>query len=173
MIWRVLLVQTKIYVSFTNCRLLLAQRGAKRKLRTSIKVSDFDEKHVEYYGVLGDDQDFGEEADIGTYFSPRRCHDDWADYAMRSTALQKPKKFRDSYHPRPNLDIFRTCRLIRDEAEAVFYSENCFVFCTCNQNHDYNAARDISAAHAAWSFFKDRSPQILKEIKHIELHVLH
>lgn len=171
-IWRDLLVTTKVYVSFTNCLLLVAQRGAKRKRRATKRVSGFNEGHVEYYGVLGDD-DNGEEADVGTYFSPRRCHDDWFEYAMRSLSIQLPAKFRDSYHPRPHLSILGACRLIREEAESIFYKENCFVFCTCNQLHDYNAAREISAAHAAYCFFQDRSPDALKEIKDIELHVMH
>lgn len=171
MIWRELLVTTKVYISFTNCRLLVAQRGAKRKRRATRRVFEFDEKHIEYYGVLGDD-DKGEETDVGTYFSPRRCHDDWTEYIMRSMSAPTPLKFRDSYHPRPQLDIFRTCRHIQQEAESIFYSENCFTFCTCNQFHDYNAARDISAAHAAYCFFKDRSPQALKDIKNIELHAM-
>lgn len=172
MIWRELLVTNKVYVSFTNCRLLLAQRGAKRRQRATHEVSEFDEKHVEYYGVLGGDDVIGEEADVGTYFSPRRCHDDWEEYASRSLALQRPPKFRDSYHPRPDLNIFLACRRARNEAEPVFYSENCFTFCTCNQLHDYDAARDISPAHAAWYFFQDRSKNALDEIKNIEFHVL-
>lgn len=171
-IFRELLVTTKVYISFTNCRLLMAQRGAKLKQRATRGVSEFDEKHVEYYGVLGDDND-GERADVGTYFSPRRCHDDWNEYAMRNIALQSPAKFRDSYHPRPHLNIFLACHRARDEAEDIFYSENCFTFCTCNQVYDYNAAWDISAAHAAYCFFQDRSRHALKEIKHIELHVMH
>lgn len=171
MIWRELLVTTKVYISFTNCRLLMAQRGAKRKQRATRRVYEFDENHIEYYGILGDD-DNGEEADVGTYFSPRRCHDDWTEYIMHSMSVPTAEKFQDSYHPRPHLDIFRACRQIRDEAESIFYSENCFTFCTCNQFNDYNAARDISSAHAAYCFFKDRSPQALKEIKNIELHAM-
>lgn len=170
-IWRELLVTTKVYISFTNCRLLIAQRGAKRKQRATRRVYEFDEKHIEYCGVLGDDNN-GEEADVGTYFSPRRCHDDWTEYITHSMSVPTPVKFRDSYHPRPHLDIFRTCHHIQQEAESIFYSENCFTFCTCNQFHDYNAARDISAAHAAYCFFKDRSPQALREIKNIELHAM-
>lgn len=168
-IWRSLLVKTKIYISFTNCRLLPAQRGARRKQRAVKEVSDFDENHVEYYGVL--DEEDNEEAHVGTYFSPRRSHDDWAGYVANCLAT-RPPKFVDDHHVRPRLDIFRACSRIRNEAEPIFYSENCFVFCTCNQHDDYNAARDISAAHAACSFFEDRSPQILRDIKHIELHVL-
>lgn len=170
-IWRELLVTTKVYISFTNCRLLIAQRGAKRKQRATRRVYEFDEKHIEYYGVLGDD-DNGEETDVGTYFSPRRCHDNWEEYITHSMSSPMPAKFRDSYHPRPHLDIFRTCRQIQQEAEYIFYSKNCFTFCTCNQFHDYNAARDISAAHAAYCFFKDRSPDALREIKNIELHAM-
>lgn len=171
MIWRELLVKTKIYISFTNCRLLMAQRGAKRKQRATRQVSEFDEEHVEYYGVQGDDNT-GEEADVGTYFSPRRCHEDWFEYAKRSMSRQLPNKFRDSYHPRPDLNIFLACHLTRQETEPIFYKENCFTFCTCNQLHDYNAARDISAAHAAYCFFKDRSAQALRQIKNIELHTM-
>lgn len=177
-IWRALLVTDKVYISFTNCRLLMAQRGARRKVReeppgarTAMRVSQFDERHIEYYGVLGDN-DIGEEADLGTYFSPRRYHDDWAKYAMRCLAATPPVKFVDSYHPRPQLDILLTCRQARLEAEPIFYLENCFTFCTCNQIHDYNAAQDITAAHAAHCFLQDRSPEALKEIKSIELHVL-
>lgn len=172
MIWRELLVTRKVYISFTNCRLLMAQRGAKRKQRATWEVSEFDDQQVEYYGVLGDDTT-GEEAHVGTYFSPRRCHDDWFMYAKRCMSQKLPTKFRDSYHPRPDLNIFLACRLAREEAEPVFYSENCFTFCTCNQRHDYNAARDISAAHAAHCFFQDRSPGALRQIKHIELHAMH
>lgn len=36
MIWRELLVTTKVYISFTNCRLLMAQREAKRKHRATM-----------------------------------------------------------------------------------------------------------------------------------------
>lgn len=171
-VYRELLVKPKVYISFTNCRLLRAQRGGKLKQRATRRVSEFDDKHIEYYGVLGDNN-IGEEADVGTYFSPRRCHDDWNDYAMRCIAIQRPAKFRDSYNPRPDLNIFLACRRTRDEGEHMFYSENCFTFCTCNQMHDYNAARDISAAHAAYCFFQDRSRCALKQIKHIELHVMH
>lgn len=162
-IWRALLVTDKVYISFTNCRLLMAQRGARRKVRekfpgarTAMRVSQFDERHIEYYGVLGDNE-IGEEADLGTYFSPRRCHDDWAKYVMKGLARTPPVKFVDSYHPRPQLDILLTCRQARLEAEPIFYSENCFTFCTCNQVHDYNAAQDITAAHAAYCFLQDRS----------------
>lgn len=150
----------------------MAQRGAKRRKRATRRLSEFDEKDIEYYGVLGDDND-GEEADVGTYFSPRRCHDDWAEYVMRTMSPDLPQDFRDSYHPRPDLNIFLACRQARNEAEPIFYSENCFTFCTCNQLRDYNAAREISAVHAACCFFQDRSPKALKEIKQIELHVVH
>lgn len=172
MVWRELLVTRKVYISFTNCRLLMAQRGAKRKQRKTFGVSEFNRQHVEYYGVLGDDTT-SEEAHVGTYFSPRRCHDDWFMYAKRCMSQKLPTKFRDSYHPRPDLNIFLACRLARNEAGPVFYSENCFTFCTCNQRHDYNAARDISAAHAAYCFLQDRSAEALREIKHIELHAMH
>lgn len=162
MIWRDLLVTTKVYISFTNCRLLMAQRGAKRRKRATRRLCEFDEKDVEYYGVLGDDNK-GEEADVGTYLSPRRCHDDWAKYVMRSMSPNQPQKFRDSYHPRPALNIFLACRRARNEAEPVFYSENCFTFCTCNQLHDYNAAREISAVHAACSFFPRSLPGCIEK----------
>ena len=69
MIWRNLLVTTKVYVSFTNCRLLMAQRGAKRMQRAARRVSEFDAKHAEYYGVICDDNN-GEEADVGHVLQP-------------------------------------------------------------------------------------------------------
>ncbi|POS70442.1 hypothetical protein DHEL01_v211164 [Diaporthe helianthi] len=181
-IWRDLLVTGKVYVSFTSCRLLLAQRGAKIKQRAKTRISGADEKHVEYYGVQSDDAE-NEGVDMGTYFSPRRCQvrsrtnatvsDDWAEYAAGCMAMKPPVKFRDSYHPRPQLNILLACRQARKEAETIFYKENRFTFCTCNQNHDYNATRDISAAHAACCFLQDRSQANLNDIKHIELHVLH
>lgn len=149
MIWTQALVRHRIYITWALCEKTLQEDHTRTCCRVTSPGHSYDSVH-------------------GTYVGLQKQPKNWPSRIMAFT-LGKDGNL-DADNDQPSLNTLLACRQASNEAAAIFYSQNCFVFCATHEREE--KCGGSSGLLPAYAFLKDRSKHTLHMIKRIEIQFL-